>query len=275
LPFRKSRIRNPERVPTLPRWTVATAVAVVIATSSVAPLQASDDPAAAEAKRHYEEGTKAFNLGEYPRAIAEFKATYNAKPDPLLLYNIAQSYRLAGDAGQGLFFYKSFLRNMPDATNRKEVEAQIRKLEKQLADQKKDPAGIPPPVVVPPPTTATTPPTTSSPPAPPTSPPATSVPPPAATLPPPDSDARNPPPPGVMAGKPGEPPPTQVPPPQVDLSATAPAPVHADEQDRPFYKKWWFWAGAAGVVILLGGIAAANANKEPSTSLGTYDPIFR
>jgi tetratricopeptide (TPR) repeat protein len=256
---------------------VTAAVAVAIVATSVAPTQASDDPAAAEAKRHYEEGTKAFNLGEYPRAIAEFKATYNAKPDPLLLYNIAQSYRLAGDASQGLFFYKSFLRNMPDATNRKEVEAQIRKLEKQLADQKNNPTGAPPPVVVPPPTTAVPgpPPPSSitSPPAPGGSPPVT--PPPAPTFPPADSEAQTPPVPAVPAAKQGEPPFAHSHETQVDLSAPSPPPVPADEPERPFYKKWWFWAGTAGVVILLGGIAAANANKEPTTSLGTYDPIFR
>lgn len=109
---------------------------------------------ASQAKKHYEEGTKAFNLGEFPRAIAEFKAAYNAKPDPLLLYNIAQSFRLAGDPAQALFFYRSFLRNMPDAPNRKEVEGRIRTLERQVerqeSERKRDAnAVVPPPVTAP------------------------------------------------------------------------------------------------------------------------------
>ncbi|MEO8214153.1 MAG: hypothetical protein ABI560_13215, partial [Myxococcales bacterium] len=103
---------------------LAATVMAVSASSPAWSAGGTDEPNASEAKRHYEEGTKAFNLGEFARAIAEFKATYNVKPDPLLLYNIAQSYRLAGDAGQALFFYKSFLRNMPGASNRKDVEAQ-------------------------------------------------------------------------------------------------------------------------------------------------------
>ena len=247
------------------------AVAIALAATSIAPVRAADDPAAAEAKRHYEEGTKAFNLGEYPRAIAEFKATYNAKPDPLLLYNIAQSYRLAGDASQGLFFYKSFLRNMPDAANRKEVEAQIRKLEKVLADQKSNPAIAPPPIVIPPPTTAAAPvpPFTSPPPA-----SAASAVPPATTTPSTDVEASGAPTAAVPAVGQTDPPPVHSET-HVDLSAPSPPPVPANEPDRPVYKKWWFWVGTAGVVILLGGLAAANANKPPSTSLGLYEPIFR
>jgi outer membrane protein assembly factor BamD (BamD/ComL family) len=128
-------------------WVLGAAVAVASILAPVGTGRAADDPEAAEAKKHYEEGTKAFNLGEYPRAISEFKATYNAKPDPLLLYNIAQSYRLQGDPSQALFFYKSFLRNMPNAPNRKEVEGRIKTLEKQIAEQKtdqKEPAAIAP-----------------------------------------------------------------------------------------------------------------------------------
>jgi tetratricopeptide (TPR) repeat protein len=241
----------------------------------------SEESAATEAKKHYEEGTKAFNLGEFPRAIAEFKTTYNAKPDPLLLYNIAQSYRLAGDASQAVFFYKSFLRNMPAATNRKEVEMQIRKLEKQLQaqapaapsaaqsqlpldDQKREPAPTPEPIG-------------SAPPA---------VNPPAVTGPSEgDSAARAPAPPRRPSASPalaplrvdsaheslGARPAAGSPSHSVDLTT----PAHpAEDAAPPIYKKWWFWAGAAGAVLIIGGIAAANAKKSPTTTLGTYDPTF-
>ncbi len=223
--------------------------------------------AATEAKRHYEEGTKAFNLGEFARAISEFKTTYNAKPDPLLLYNIAQSYRLAGDASQALFFYKSFLRNMPGATNRKEVEAQVRKLEKQLQqqgdEQKREPTA---PASVNPPPVSTVAPAAPTPPAPatvtpPTAPTAIRVPSPVAD--PPREPVIVP----VSGASAAQPAPT----PEVNLTAPVPA---EPESDRPIYKKWWFWAGAAGAVLIIGGIAAANAKKAPSTTWGTYTPSF-
>jgi hypothetical protein len=65
------------------------------------------DAAAEAARRHFEEGTKAFNLGEFERAAKEYRAAYNAKADPVFLYNIAQAYRLANDFSDALFFYKS------------------------------------------------------------------------------------------------------------------------------------------------------------------------
>jgi len=232
-----------------------------------------DDPKAAEARAHYEEGTKAFNLGEYPRAVTEFKAAYNAKPDPLLLYNIAQSFRLGGDAAQALFFYRSFLRNMPATPNRKEVEGRIRTLEKQVEKQEKQverqgersgddpkrdplspagtPAAAPLPSTMPPPPA---PGAATSPPAPATSsgtPPAT-TPPPASTLPAAVEPAAP-----ASAG--------------VDISqapASEPAP-----SSSPFYKKWWFWTGV-GVVLLVGiGVAAAR-DKPPSTTYGLHNPMF-
>jgi hypothetical protein len=227
-----------------------------------------DDPKAAEARAHYEEGTKAYNLGEYPRAVTEFKAAYNAKPDPLLLYNIAQSFRLGGDAAQALFFYRSFLRNMPGAPNRKEVEGRIRTLEKQVekqaekqVDEQKHEAATSPGTVPPAPATSPTAPAPSSgaatttPPPPaasPGAPAATTTPPPAAALPAAVEPAAR-----ASAG--------------VDISqapAGEPAP-----SSSPFYKKWWFWTGV-GVVLLVGVAAVAARDKPPSTTYGLHIPKF-
>jgi tetratricopeptide (TPR) repeat protein len=88
------------------------------------------------ARSHFDEGTKAFNLGEFTRAVEEYKAAYKLKPDPVFLYNIAQSYRLANDLANALFFYRSYLHSTPDAPNRHEVETRIETLDKQLAQQK-------------------------------------------------------------------------------------------------------------------------------------------
>lgn len=232
-----------------------------------------DDPVAQEARRHYEEGTKAFNLGEYPRAVSEFKAAYNAKPDPLLLYNIAQAHRLGGDAGQALFFYRSFLRNLPTASNRKEVEGRIRALEKQVDEQKREATPVPAPVVPRP--VATTP---STPPAPPTPTPTSSpapLEPRAATG---DATTRKP------GEKPPEPSPSTSPPPlpAAPLVVTEPAPPPGVDlstppngeppRSSPFYKKWWFWTGVG--VLLVIGVAAAARDKPPSTTYGLQNPTF-
>jgi len=92
-----------------------------------------------EAKRHYEEGTTAFNLGDYQTAITEYKAAYKLRPEPVLLYNIGQSCRLANDLQQAVFFYRAYLRNATNAPNRHEVEERISRLEEQIALQRSPP----------------------------------------------------------------------------------------------------------------------------------------
>jgi tetratricopeptide (TPR) repeat protein len=89
-----------------------------------------------EAKRLFEEATADYNLGKFAEAAELYKQAYQAKSDPAILYNIAQSYRLANDFKNALFFYRSFLHNLPAGVNRNEVEDRIRKLEDQLEKER-------------------------------------------------------------------------------------------------------------------------------------------
>jgi tetratricopeptide (TPR) repeat protein len=100
----------------------------------LASLTAHADHAADEqqARRFYDEGTRAFNLGEFARATQSYRRAYELKPDPAFLYNIAQSYRLAGNTEQALFFYRSYLRNAPQTPHGAEVDDRIQKLQQQL-----------------------------------------------------------------------------------------------------------------------------------------------
>jgi tetratricopeptide (TPR) repeat protein len=127
-----------------------TASSIVVAALLLGSAAAQTHDAPAEARRHYDEGTKAFNLGEFARAVNEYRAAYNINPHPALLYNIAQSYRLAGDLAHAVFFYRSYLHNVPDATNRREVQERIAMLEAQLAEGRASGSapgnGAPPPV---------------------------------------------------------------------------------------------------------------------------------
>jgi tetratricopeptide (TPR) repeat protein len=92
----------------------------------------ADDPAAA--RLHYNEGTKAFDLGLYDKAIAEYMTAYQAVNDPALLYNLAQAHRLGGHVREALRFYRVYLQRRPNAENRPEVEQKIVEL-KQAADR--------------------------------------------------------------------------------------------------------------------------------------------
>ncbi len=113
------------------------------------------DKTADEARRHYEAGGRHYSLAEFDQAIVEYKEAYKLKPDPAFLFNIAQSYRLANDPKQAIYFYRSYLRNAEDGRNRAEVEEHIRKLEQEQADKER---AAPPPVtpVVASPSTMTT-----------------------------------------------------------------------------------------------------------------------
>jgi tetratricopeptide (TPR) repeat protein len=90
----------------------------------------------AKAREHYDKGITHYNLGEFDKAIEEFKQAYAISGAPGLLFNVAQAYRLVGDYKQALYFYNTYLRLQPNAANRADVEARMAEMEKALAEQK-------------------------------------------------------------------------------------------------------------------------------------------
>lgn len=114
-----------------------------------------------EAKAAFIEGKRQYNIGHWRTALEAFQKAYTLSGDPALLFNIAQAHRQAGDLGEALTAYRSFLRERPDAPNRELVEARIADLEAQLKVAKvKEPTVAPelakpdkPDKATPPPTT--------------------------------------------------------------------------------------------------------------------------
>jgi len=152
------------------------ALAVVLAAG---PARAEDKTAA---KEHYTHARSLYDLGHFAEAAQEFEAAYELKNDPAFLYDLAQSYRQAGNPERALHFYRTYLRYVPKPANRAEIDQRIAALEQQLA-QKGGSTEPPPPPVTPPPATTTPPPgptTTAPPPAfpPPALPPPVASPPP-------------------------------------------------------------------------------------------------
>ncbi len=76
----------------------------------------------AHAKQLYDEGLRHYNVAEYPEAIAAWKQAYLIAKKPILLFNIAQAYRLAGDCKQALTFYDSYEREEPHPKNQDELD---------------------------------------------------------------------------------------------------------------------------------------------------------
>jgi tetratricopeptide (TPR) repeat protein len=76
----------------------------------------------------YEQGKSHYDLGEYDAAIARFKAAYEISEAPLLIFNIAQSYRLKGDCPRALDGYRHFVRLDPASSLNSEAQGHIRSL---------------------------------------------------------------------------------------------------------------------------------------------------
>lgn len=218
------------------------------------------------AKEHFQRGTSFYDLGRYSEAIREFEAAYQLKNDPAFLYNLAQAYRLVGNPERALHFYRTYLRYVPKAANRAEIEERIEALEKAAAEKgaaqtSPPPVGTTPPPISPPPTTTAPPATT----------PPTTTPPPATTTPP-----ASPPPSGATAGPP-PPAPGAVPSTGADASAAPPpfaptttATQPAETADRSVLARRLVFGGRIAVGVgagmwligIIQGLRASAASKD-------------
>ena len=104
-----------------------------------APAAAPTPEARAEARAHYDKAVSHFNANEYVAAGDEFLLVHKAVPQPALLYNAAQAYRLGGDGPKALENYRAFLKEAPDAKQRPDVERRIAELEHKVVAVKNVP----------------------------------------------------------------------------------------------------------------------------------------
>jgi Tetratricopeptide repeat len=106
-----------------------------------------------EIHQHYDRATRAYDLGKYQEAVDEYQKVYEIDGDPVMLYNIAQAYRLNDQPQDAIHFYRRYLQRAPEARNRDDVERKIAAQEKAIEDKRKAAAAVqPPPVPTPPPT---------------------------------------------------------------------------------------------------------------------------
>jgi len=115
---------------------VVMALAVLLAVA--APAHAD----IAEAKKHYERGTRAYNLLDFKGALKEFQTAYVEQPDPIFLFNIAQCHRQLGSYSDAAKSYRLFLANQPDAPNRAQVQRLIEEMDTAAKEAR---ANLPPP----------------------------------------------------------------------------------------------------------------------------------
>ncbi len=130
---------------------------------------------------HYQQATRAYDLGKYQEAVDEYQKVYEIDGDPVMLYNIAQAYRLNDQPQESIHFYRRYLQRSPEARNKDDVERKITAMEKLIEERRKAAAAVvpppPKPVVVepkpvpPPPPVVTAPVVVAPPPPPPPEPP--------------------------------------------------------------------------------------------------------
>jgi len=124
------------------RWVVWIPATVLLLASATA--VAADD-----AKAHYQKATAHFAVGEYHEAAVEYEEAFKLKQDPAILFNAAQSFRLAGDNQKALLLYNNIIKLYPSTQYAKDSKERIEKLSQATTAP---PAAAPAPVTpIPPP----------------------------------------------------------------------------------------------------------------------------
>jgi tetratricopeptide (TPR) repeat protein len=226
-------------------WIVAGIAGLLL--SALLPARLANAAPADDAKAHYQKATAHFAVGEYREAAVEYEEAFKLKQDPALLYNAAQSFRLAGDNQKALLLYTNLVKLYPTSKFAADSKDHIAKLNAAgpQTPPPAAPATTPPSAAAAPPPVVPIAPVTTSPPA--------APPPPAAT-----------PVPSVPAPAPA---------PIVSAPAVAPTAPPA-EPAHPFYTRWWFWA-AAGAVVAAGVVTAvALSSGGTSGSWNNIDPVM-
>ncbi len=195
---------------------------IVVATLALSASAWAQDFEAAG--KHFSAAQEAFGAKHFKTAATEFESAYAITKDPVLLYNVAESYEKSGDGHSAVANYKAYLKEQPAAQDKAEVQRRIKAIEGKgykLVSQSA-PGDNPPSTATtaptPPPPVATTPST------PPPSVPAPAPVPPTATVTPPTETAPTTPPPAMPSTAPSEVAPTP-PPPVVPTPPNPPPPV--------------------------------------------------
>lgn len=115
------------------RLTLATVLCLGMAHDALAA------PASAEAqetaRKTYQAGAQAYAEGRYKDAIDLFLEAARIAPNPAFSYNIGLAYEQLGDPDNALRWYRDYLRELPNAPDRAEIEPRILEAERRLRER--------------------------------------------------------------------------------------------------------------------------------------------
>ncbi|MGE0549901.1 MAG: hypothetical protein AB7O24_01340 [Kofleriaceae bacterium] len=111
------------------------------------PVVASTESAEeVQAKQLYVAGKRHYDVGDYARAIEIWKQAYLISNAPMLLFNIGQAHRLAGDCAQAMRVYANYEREARAMSNRSQLdEARARCNPQPTGTNPPEPHGAAPP----------------------------------------------------------------------------------------------------------------------------------
>jgi len=98
------------------------AIAAVIAMTGA---NAAAEPVSPLARRLSNHGRALHDLGDYQQAIVAYQEAYLIAPEPRILFNMAQAYRLAGNCDDAAHLYRRYLAGRPDPDSRRVAEEQL------------------------------------------------------------------------------------------------------------------------------------------------------
>lgn len=88
-----------------------------------------------EAKRHFQQGQTAYDVGQFEEALTSYQEAYKQKPHPAFLFNIGQCYRQLKNYDRAAFFFRRYLTLSPKAANAPQVRVLLGEVEGKLAQQ--------------------------------------------------------------------------------------------------------------------------------------------
>jgi tetratricopeptide (TPR) repeat protein len=89
----------------------------------------------AEAREHFQLGRGFYEAGRFQQASEEFEMAYRLSARPQLLYNVYVARRDAGGLVKAIDALRAYLKQVPDAPDRVNLEARLASLEAQVARQ--------------------------------------------------------------------------------------------------------------------------------------------
>lgn len=109
------------------------ALSLVCAATRFASADEPSKSALETARQRYQEGAQAFSKGHFADAVDLFLDANRAAPNPAFAYNIGLAYDQLGDTRNALRWFRAYLREVPDAPDRPQIEPRIEDAEKRLS----------------------------------------------------------------------------------------------------------------------------------------------